>query len=79
MNFPGVLEVLPNGPVFVHRANADGTTVSFCRRCFMTVASSQWEADLERGEGNHKCDPIELEFLDNVLNQISKSDRQEGR
>jgi hypothetical protein len=78
MNFPGVLEVLPNGPVFVHRANADGTIVSFCRRCFMTVASSQWEADLERGESSHKCDPIELEFLDNVLHQKSKSDRQEG-
>jgi hypothetical protein len=43
----------------------------------MTVASSQWEADLERGENNHKCDPIELAFLDNVLNQISKSDRRE--
>ena len=45
----------------------------------MTVASSQWEADLERAERYHKCDPIELEYLDGILSQISKSDQPEDR
>lgn len=71
--------MLVNVPLFVHRDNADGTTVSFCRRCFMTVASCQWEADLERAERNHKCDPIELEYLDGILSQKSKSDQHEDR
>jgi hypothetical protein len=44
----------------------------------MTVAQSQWEADLERAERNHKCDPIQLEFLDGAINQTSKGDHQEG-
>lgn len=71
--------MLVNVPLFVHRDGADGTTASFCRRCFMTVASSQWEADLERAERNHKCDPIELEYLDGVLGQIAKGDQHEDR
>ncbi len=61
-----------NQPLFVHRYKADGTIASFCRSCFMTIASSQWEADLERAECNHKCDPIQLEHLDAILSQISK-------
>lgn len=69
--------MLVNVPRFVHRDNADGTTASFCRRCFMTVASSQWEADLERAERNHKCDPIELECLDGILGQRAKGDQHE--
>jgi hypothetical protein len=60
--------------LFVHRDKADGTIASFCRGCFMTVASSHWEAELERAENNHKCDPIQLAYLDAVLNQISESD-----
>jgi hypothetical protein len=73
------LEVLPDEPLFAHRDNADGTIVSFCRKCFMTVASSQWEADLERAESKHKCDPIQLEYLDDIIQQISKSSPHEGR
>jgi hypothetical protein len=65
--------------LFVHRDNADGTIDSFCRKCFMTIASSQWEANLERAEQNHKCDPIHLELLSGILNQTSKSNRSEGR
>ena len=71
--------MLPDGPLFVHRDNADGTTATFCRRCYMTVASSQREADLERAERYHKCDPIELEYLDGILSQIAKSDQPEDR
>jgi hypothetical protein len=53
--------------------------VSFCPKCFMTIASSQWDADLERAEGNHKCDPIQLEYLNGILSQVSKSNHKEGR
>jgi hypothetical protein len=73
------LEMSPDAFLFVHRPKADGTIVSFCRKCFQTVASSQWEADLERGEKNHKCDPAQLEHLAVILNRISKSDRQKSR
>jgi hypothetical protein len=68
-----------NEPLFVHRDNTDGTIVSFCRECFITVASSQWEADLECAEQNHKCDPIQLEYLDGIIHQKIKSDHHENR
>jgi hypothetical protein len=71
--------MLVNAPLFVHRDAADGTTASFCRKCFITVASSQREADLERAERNHECDPIELEYLDGILNRMPKGDHDEGR
>jgi hypothetical protein len=75
--------MLSNGPLFVRRDKAHRTTASFCRRCFMTVASSQLEADLERAERNHKCDPIELEYLNGMLSQKSgqksRNDQREGR
>jgi hypothetical protein len=45
----------------------------------MTVASSQWEADLERAERYHKCDPIELEYLDGILGEMSKNDQHGNR
>lgn len=55
--------MLADKPLFVHRDNADGTIASFCRGCFMTVASSRWEAELERAENNHKCDPIQVKYV----------------
>lgn len=42
---------------FVHRSNRNGTTDSICRECFVTVATSIWEADLDRSERAHVCDP----------------------
>jgi hypothetical protein len=33
----------------------------------MTVASAQWEADLEPAESSHKCDPIQLEYFHGIL------------
>jgi hypothetical protein len=73
LNFPlEHLVVMLNGLLFVHRENADGTIVSFCRKCFMTVATSQWEANLDSAERIHKCDPIQLEYLDGILSQTSK-------
>ena len=59
--------VSKDSPIFVHRRNADGTIVSFCRKCFVTVASSHRESELERGESNHECDPFRLESLAGIL------------
>ena len=60
--------MLTSQPVFVHRINADGTIDSFCRKCLITVASSQWEAELGRAESNHGCDPLQLEYISGILN-----------
>jgi hypothetical protein len=60
--------VLTSQPVFVHRINADGSIDSFCRKCLITVASSQWEAELERAENKHGCDPLQLEYVSGILN-----------
>lgn len=51
---------------FAHRANEDGTIDSICRECLATVATSQWEADLEKAEQAHVCDPAELERFHSV-------------
>jgi hypothetical protein len=45
---------------FAHRANRDGTFDSICRQCFITIASSVREADLDAPEKNHMCDPAQL-------------------
>jgi hypothetical protein len=42
---------------FVHRANWYGTLDSFCRQCFVTVATAKREVDLEKSEKEHVCDP----------------------
>ena len=45
---------------FPHRANGNGTISSICPCCYVTVATSTLEADLERAEGAHVCDPTQL-------------------
>lgn len=55
-------------PLYVHRNNADGTMDSFCRKCMITVASSQWEVELDRAEKKHLCDPVQLEYVQRILN-----------
>ena len=59
---------LPAGPSFAHRNNPDGTTDSICRHCFATVSNSIWEAELERAERNHVCDPEALRQWKNYGN-----------
>lgn len=53
----GVSMSSPASPVFVHRENREGTIDSICRACYVTVGTSAWEADLERAEKDHVCDP----------------------
>lgn len=48
---------------FVHRQNRDGTYDSVCKGCCHTVRTSHWEADLDKAEREHKCDPWELARL----------------
>jgi len=45
---------------FPHRMNKDGTIDSICPRCFATVGCSTWEADLDRLEAAHICEPARL-------------------
>ena len=45
---------------FPHRSNENGTTSSICPNCYVTIATSTWEAELERAEVTHTCDPKQL-------------------
>ena len=56
------LEALPH---FVHRYTESGID-SICTRCYVTVATANREADLERFEREHKCDPMKLERFEYV-------------
>lgn len=46
---------------FIHRPVPDGSTISFCNRCFATVAVAHLEAELHQPEQSHVCDPYGLE------------------
>lgn len=54
--------VSPQEKAFVRRANQDGSTDSVCRACFVTVATTVWESDLDGAEKSHTCDPYLLEY-----------------
>ncbi len=62
----------PARRAFAHRDNPGGTTDSICRQCFATVGTSAWEAELERAELDHKCDPGVLRQWD----EYAKGQRQ---
>lgn len=49
---------------FLHRANWDGTVDSICGVCFIKVARAKCESDLDKAEGDHRCDPWMLEPYD---------------
>ena len=44
--------------------NKDGTIDSICPRCYATIGTSTWEADLERIEAGHVCDASRLSHFD---------------
>lgn len=54
---------LSAGARFAHRSNRNGTTDTICRQCFATVATAIWEADLDRAERTHTCDPCMLQSM----------------
>ena len=45
-------------PIFVHRANRNGTEDSICLQCSVIVCTSVWEDDLDRAEKIHACNPL---------------------
>ncbi|MGH9588962.1 MAG: hypothetical protein ACRD25_01145 [Terracidiphilus sp.] len=47
---------------YARRQNADGTTDSICRNCFVTVTTASWEGDLTCAEHDHACDPNVLDY-----------------
>lgn len=57
---------------FAHRHNSDGTVDSICFLCFITIATSNFEIDLERVERNHVCDPDRAEHFRSVNHTSSK-------
>jgi hypothetical protein len=50
------LPLFPTPLEFIHRTNRNGTMDSICPRCFVTLTTSTWEADLELAESAHKCE-----------------------
>jgi len=48
---------------FPHRSNKDGTLDSICPRCFLTIGTSTWEAELEQMEARHVCSPERLRHI----------------
>lgn len=40
--------------------NDNGTTTSICPHCYVTIATSTWEADLEQAEESHTCERARL-------------------
>jgi hypothetical protein len=51
-------------PGYPHRMNQDGTIDSICPRCYATIGTSTWEADLERIESSHVCEPARLSYFE---------------
>lgn len=49
---------------FPHRINRDGTIDSICPHCYVTIGTSTWEADLERMEAAHVCEPARLSYYE---------------
>jgi hypothetical protein len=48
--------IYPTPREFIHRMNQKGTIASICPRCYMTLTTSTWEADLELEESVHQCE-----------------------
>lgn len=65
------ITMMPPLPDFVRRPKSDGTTDSICTRCFLTVATATWEADLDSAEQGHECNPWRLE---NLRKSVKRSD-----
>lgn len=51
------------GTAFAHRHNQDGTFDSICKTCFMTIMTAGLEADLQIGEKEHVCDPLQVMLI----------------
>jgi hypothetical protein len=52
------------GGVYPRRATHKGTIDSICPSCLATIGTSTWEADLERMEAAHVCQPLRAQYFD---------------
>jgi hypothetical protein len=59
---------------YPHRMNTDGTIDSICPRCYVTIASSTWEAELEVMEADHVCEPGRLSYYEEQRQKIPVQD-----
>ncbi len=64
---------------FVRRFNPDGTTDSICTKCFFTIATATWEADLDSAERDHKCDLWRLDDLRKSVNKFDATGESTGQ
>ena len=65
---------------FTRRLNDDATIDSICPRCFATVGPCLLEADLEKAEQDHVCNPWRVEHyrsLSKALEEYRRGRRDE--
>jgi hypothetical protein len=67
MPFPQVKHVK-----YPHRTNTDGTIDAICPRCFMTIATSVWESELEEIEARHVCDADRFQRFDEEKRNLER-------
>ena len=65
------MELLP-GSAFSRRLETNGIIVSTCDTCFVAVALSLREAELENAEREHACDPETLDHWKLFLGEIQR-------
>jgi hypothetical protein len=49
--------VLKLPPFFPHRRNPNGSFDSICLKCLLTIANARTEAELEKHDKDHVCNP----------------------
>ena len=59
--------------------NRDGTIDSICPLCYRTIGSAIWEADLERMEQMHMCEPEIHDHVDAVRELATKRSGGSGQ
>lgn len=57
-------------PSFTRCPVSDGSTLSFCNECFVTVANSRWEFELDAKEQAHICEPEMSEYWKALLEEV---------
>lgn len=70
---------LPQNREYPHRTNKDGTIDSICPDCYRILATSTWEAELERLEADHVCEgrlPAYLEMRPLTPFAVSRLDEE---
>lgn len=67
------------GSAFSRRPERNGIIVSTCDTCFVAVALSLREAELEKAEREHACNPETLDHWKSFLGEIKRPGRRRIR